>query len=353
MRVLRTLPLLLLAACGDDAPDQSVDAPVAIDAAVDAAIATGCDYSEQADLTNDDVSSSAGMPEMTGLTFATKTVVCGALDASHFDGDITADVDGFTLTLAADADVLVRIHGTGLGGPELVGVEVYGGATFNQLVGSNTVIGDHAVTAMHLAAGTYELTAFALNSTAIPVSLPYRIEVVTDSPTRCPELTTGGHAETTDGGASTGNDMIRLVSGTPPALTASTADAPEPTAFSIAGGMSYRLTGSAADVATADVYEDVDTYAIATAATTNELAVRLTWPGTTTNLDYLLFEAGSADPVIRAIATTTTAPEVKTFAVKPGTAYWLLVGAKTGTGALPAAYTATLCATTFQPASVP
>lgn len=351
MRALFALPLLLLAACGDDAPVQPVDAPpVAIDAAIDAAVPTGCDYAEQSDLTNDDVSSTAGTPEVTGLTFATKTVVCGSLEAAHFDGDITVDVDGFTLTLAADADVLVRLHGTGLGGPELVGVEVYGGATFNQLVGSNTVIGDHAVTAMHLPAGTYELTAFALNSTAIASSLPYRIEVVTDAPaTRCAELTTGGYAEAADGGASTGNDMIRLVSGTPPALTASTADAPEPTAFSITGGMSYRVTGSAADVATADTYEDVDTYAFATAASTNELAVRLTWPGTATNLDYLLFEAGSADPVIRAIATANQGPELRTFAVKAGTSYWLLVGAKTGTGGLPAAYTATLCGGTFTP----
>ncbi len=353
MRAL-ALPLLLLAACGDDDPAQPIDASVAIDAAldatIDAAVPTGCDYAEQSDLTNDDVSSAAGMPEVTGVTFTTKTVVCGTFDATHFDGDITVDVDGFTFTLAVAADVLVRIHGTGIGGPEFVGVDVYGGATFNQLVGTNTVVGTHGVTAMRLPAGTYELAAFALNSTAVTTSLPYRIEVVTDAPaTRCPELTAGGYAEANDGGANTANDMIRLVSGTPPALTASTTDLPEPTAFSIAGATSYRLTGSAADVATADLYEDVDTYAIATAAATNELTVRLTWPGTTTNLDYRLFEATMTEPVAVAIAAANTGPEVRTFAVKSSTSYWLLVGAKTGTAGLPATYAATLCGATFTP----
>ncbi len=351
MRAL-ALPLLLLVACGDDnQPEQPVDAPPgASDAPIDAAVPTGCDYMEQSDLTNDDVSSTTNVPEPTGLTLATKTVVCGTFEASHFDGDITVDVDGYTFTLAADADVLIRLHGAGIGDPEFVGVDIYGGATFNQLVGTNTVIGTHAVTALRLPAGTYELAAFALNSTAIPTSLPYRIEVVVDAPTtRCPELTTGGYAEANDGGANTGNDVIRLVSGTPPAMTASPTDAPESTTFSIADAMSYRLTGSAADVAVADLYEDVDTYAIATAAATNELTVRLTWPGTTTNLDYRLFEANMTSPVIAAIATANTGPEVRTFAVKTGTSYWLLVGAKAGTAGLPAAYTAALCGATFTP----
>jgi hypothetical protein len=350
MRAL-ALPLLLLAACGDDGTAQPVDAPVAIDATIDAPVVpTGCDYTEQSDLSNDDVSSGAGTPEATGLTFATKTVVCGTFEASHFDGDITVDIDGFTLTLGAESDVLVRIHGAGIGGPEFVGVDVYGGATFNQLVGTNTVIGTHGVTAMRLPAGTYELAAFALNSTAITTSLPYRIEVVADAPaTRCPELTTGGFVEANDGGTNTGNDMIRLVSGTPPALTASATDVPEPTGFMIAAATNYRLTGSAADVAAVDLYEDVDTYAIATAAGTNELTVRLTWPGTTTNLDYRLFEANMTESVIAAIGTASTGPELRTFAVKSGASYWLLVGAKTGTGGLPAAYTATLCGATFAP----
>jgi len=351
MRARRALPLLVLAACGDDgSPDTPIDAPAASDGMADAALPSGCDYVEQRDLTNDDVSSSAGTPEATGLVFSTRTVVCGTFESTHFDGDITVDVDGYTLTVAADADVLIRLHGTGITGPELVGLDVYTGATFNQLVGGSSVTGTHGVTAVRLAAGTYEVVPFALNSIAIASSIAYRLEIVADVPsTRCPDLTTGGYAEANDGAGNTGNDMIRLVSGTPPALTAATTDAPEPTAIAIAGGMSYRVTGSAADVAVADVYEDVDTFAIATAAGANELTVRLTWPGTTTNLDYLLFEAGMTDPVIRAIEVDNLAPEVRTFAVKAATSYWLLVGAKTGTGGLPAAYSASLCGATFTP----
>jgi len=354
MRALHALPLLLvLTACGDDAP-AGVDAPgsvdAAIDATVDAPVPTGCDYQEQRDLTNDDVSDPPGTPEETGLTFSTKTVVCGAFESTHFDGDITVDIDGYVLTLAADADVLIRLHGAGLTGPELVGVDVYGGATFNQLVGSNSVIGTHAVTALRLPAGRYELVPFALDDMAITSPLPYKLEISADTPaTRCPEVTTGGFAEANDGAASIGNDMVRLVSGTPPALTASAADMPEPTALTLAAGANTRVTGSAADVAVADLYEDVDTFAIATDGAVNELAVRLTWPGTTTNLDFILFEAGNPDPVLRAIGTGTTAPELRTFGVKSGQSYWLLVGAKAGTAGLPAAYTASLCGATFAP----
>jgi hypothetical protein len=96
-------------------------------------------------------------------------------------------------------------------------------------------------------------------------------------------------------------------------------------------------------------HDDVDTFAFTTAAATNKLGVRLTWPGTTTNLDYLVFEAGMTDAVIRAIGTANQAPELRTFAVKPATSYWILVGAKAGTGALPAAYTASLCGAAFTP----
>jgi len=354
LRALSALPLLFLAACGDDSP-ADVDAPTAIDAADDAAAPdapeqAGCDYSEQRDLTNDDVSDPPGTPEDTGLTFTSKTVVCGTFESSHFDNDITVDIDGYILTVAADSDVLIRLHGAGISGPELVGVDVYGGATLSTLVGSNSVIGTHAVTALRLPAGRYELVPFVLNAAAITSSLPYKLEVSVDTPaTRCPEVTTGGFAEVSDGGANTGNDMVRIPSGSPPALTISPADMPEQTALILAAGVNTRVTGSAADVAVADQYEDVDTYLIETAVGVTELAVRLTWPGTTTNLDFILFEPGNADPVLRAISTGGTAPELRTFGVKAGQPYWLLVGAKSGTGNLPAAYTASLCGASFTP----
>ena len=46
---------------------------------------------------------------------------------------------------------------------------------------------------------------------------------------------------------------------------------------------------------------------------------------------------------------TEAGVEAATFSVKPGTAYWLLVGAKAGGTGLPASYSATLCGAAFTP----
>ncbi|HUS32262.1 MAG TPA: hypothetical protein VMZ53_27365, partial [Kofleriaceae bacterium] len=115
-------------------------------------------------------------------------------------------------------------------------------------------------------------------------------------------------------------------------------DNPESTNVTVTATSNNRFSGSAADV-TADKYEDKDTYAFVTGAA-NELTVRLGWTGAA-NLDFFIFEAGSAAPVWRADGTTGTA-ETQTFSVKPSSNYWLLVGAK-GSSGLPAPYSATLC----------
>jgi hypothetical protein len=75
--------------------------------------------------------------------------------------------------------------------------------------------------------------------------------------------------------------------------------------------------------------------------------VRLTWSGAA-NLDVYLFEAGNADPALRALATDAGA-ETRTFSIKPSASYWLLVGALAGGTGLPASYAATLCSATFAP----
>lgn len=340
------LPILLVA-CGPTPLTPTPDGPDQPDGPPPDVPVSGCDYSELRDTTNDDVPPATGTPEDTGQTFGQELVVCGSFAADHFDGDITVDVDGYLITLASPADVLVRIHGAGAETIELVGLDVYTGAAFDQLVGSNTFYGDHGVAAMHLDAGTYELAAFALATAAIGAEVDYRITITADAPaTRCPAVTTGGYAEANDGASSTGNDVVAIPSGAPPALTASAADAPEPSGLTVAAGVSTRVTGSLADVAVADQYEDKDTFLIAS-GDANELAVRLDWTAAT-NLDYLVFEEGSVEAVTRAIAPSTTGPEYETFAVKPNTSYWLLVGAKVG-GAFPATYSATLCGASFTP----
>jgi hypothetical protein len=354
--LLSTFVVVVATACGGTAatPDAAAPTPdgaVAIDAALpDAAtLPPGCDYAETRDLTNDDVPPATGTPEATGLTFAGHAALCGSFASDHFDGDITVDVDGYVVTLAADADVLVRLAGPGLAGIELVGVDVYTGPTLSQFVGTSTVYGDHGVTALHLAAGRYELAVFALAGKAIPAPIAYTVELATDTPTRCPALPSGGYAEAHDGAMNSGNDMIRFASGMPPALSPSATDAPEPTQLVLDAATPARLSGAAAKAVVADSYEDKDTFAFTTGATTNELTVRLGWPSATADLDYFLFEAGVATPIVRVATTASQQPELRTFAVKPGTSYWLLVGAKVGSTGLPASYAATMCGAAFTP----
>lgn len=348
--VLARVSVVLLAACGDNQTPNTggPDAPVS-DASADVdGLPAGCDYVEQRDATNDDVAPATGTPEDTGLALATRRVICGAFEHTHFDGDITVDIDSYTFTVAADTDALVRISGAAED-IELVGVDVYTGPNLDMLVGAVTFYGDHGVTGVRLPAGTYALTAFALNLEAIPATVPYQLEILADTTdARCAEVTTGGYAEANDGGNNRGNDVIALPSGMPPRLTAATTDAPEPSGLVLAPGTPARLTGTAANIAGPDLYEDKDTYLFATDATTNELSVRLAWPTAGSNLDFFLFEENNPDPIVRATQPGTQTPELDTFSVKPSTNYWLLVGARAGT-TVPATYSASLCGATFAP----
>lgn len=345
------LCLILLAACGDDGGGQSSDASVSDTGSTVDGLPAGCNYVEQQDATNDDVD--GGTPENTNLTFTASadTVLCGTLDSTHFDGDITADVDSYLVSLAADADVLVRLNGPGAEAIEFVGVDIRAMNASGALVGTLTYYGDHGVTSVRLPAGTYDFEAFALSSAALTASVPYKLAIIADTPAlRCPELTSGGIAEGTDSGG-TSNDVVTIPSGSPPALTAAS-DNPEATGLTLSPTAGDKLlTGSIADLAPAaqDQYEDKDTFAFATSPMTNELTVRLGWAGTGANLDFLLFEAGDPSPILRAITTGTTGPEARTFSIKPNANYWVLVGAKVGSTGLPKAYGATLCPTHFTP----
>lgn len=341
MRPLLAL-LLALTACGDDggapAPDAAPDAPA--DAPADG-LPAGCDYAEQRDATNDTVAT--GTAEDTQLALGQRAVICGAFEHTHFDGDITVDVDAYRITF--DGDVVVRIAGDGAEAIELVGVDIYGGPAFDQLVGAVTFYGDHGVTALHVPAGTYELLPFALASQAITATVPYQLSVERWTP--CAELATGGYAEANDGAASTGNDVVAFPVGAPTVLTTSPADQPEASGITILPTLRERITGSAADVAVADRYEDKDTFAFSTGSAANELSVVLSWDGAA-NLDFYLFEENTAEPVVRALGADA-GREAATFSIKPGTGYWLLVGAKAGGTGLPASYAATLCGGTFAP----
>jgi hypothetical protein len=345
MRWFVNAAFLSLVACGGESQHHTgIDALLPDTNGNIDGLGDGCNYVEQRDATNDDVFPAPGTPEATGLTIGSMTTICGAFEHTHHDSDITVDVDGYTASVGSETDVLVRIAGAGSEAIELVGVDVYTGAAFDQLVGQVTFYGDHGVTSVHLAAGTYEFVPFALHSQAIAATVPYTLQLATDSlDTRCAPITTGGYTEANDGGTNTGNDVVGFPASGPPALTTLGTDNPEPSGITTSPSSMNRISGSAADITVPDKYEDKDTYAFATGAA-NELTVRLAWSGAA-NLDFFIFEAGNATPIWRADATTAGA-ETEMFSLKPSSNYWLLVGAKPGAG-LPATYSATLCGANY------
>jgi hypothetical protein len=273
--------------------------------------------------------------------------VCGTVDHTHFDGDITIDGDSYSLTVAAETDVIVRMVAPGAAALELVGMDIYDAN--GTLVGTFNYYGNHGVVSAHLPAGTFELLVLSLGTEAIITSVPYRIEVVSDAPeTRCPEVTIGGFMET-EMGNNTANDVFDYSGTALPIATATAAnDAPEATNIVIPPGLDIRISGESANVAAADYYEDTDTYAIATGAGTNEITVRLTWPTTGTNLDWILYEQNTTSSVGAGTTASTTSPEMKLTSVKPNTTYWLAVSARTGT-TVPATYNVTLCGDQYAP----
>lgn len=346
MRAL--LFLALVAACDDSKPATAyLDAPASpFDAAdtdapdLDGPPANPCDYTEAHDATND--TTGAGTAEASGLTFQTRSVLCSEFESDHFDGDITVDIDAYRIHVAQASTVTLRLSGAGLDAIEFVGMDIYDGAQFDHLAGTNTFYGDHAVTEIPLPAGDYELLPFALNSAAIPATLAYRITMTVET-RGCTDG--GSYAEAHDGAANTGNDMVTIPDGSPIALTASTADAPEPSGLTIAPDRSIGLSGNLADVMVVDKYEDKDTFEIATGPMTNELDVQLAWTGAS-NLDFYLFEAGSPDAIVRAIDTAAT--EHRKFSVKPSTTYWLTTGVRAGT-TVPVNYAIDACGIAFNP----
>jgi hypothetical protein len=272
-------------------------------------------------------------------------VICGTIDHTHFDGDITVDGDSFTLNVASDTDVIVRFVAPAANTVELIGVDVYSGTNRR---GTATFYGNHGVVSARLPAGTFELIPLALNAEQITTSIPYRIEVSADTPdTRCPEVTSGGYTEASDGAQDSDNNVFAIP------MTGSTTftnadDAAEVTNLSLAAGVNYRLSGQAANGTATDKYEDIDTYEIATLAT-NELTVRLSWPTAGADLDWYLWEKNTTMPTFAAGSTTAgTTGEIQLTSIKPNATYWLTIGAKLGITA-DATYNATLCGAQFVP----
>ncbi len=347
--------LLVLAACGDDAGTPAIDASITVDASIDAPITPGCDYTETADVTNDDFSGNVAnsVAEISGVFAGARRTICGTINSTHYvPADELVDIDGFTFTIATDADVRIDLVAPGAEALDYLSLDVYRDGTLDNVGTSATFVGNHAVLDVHLVAGSYELLLFAANPAAISAALPYRVTFAVDSPaTRCPKLTGGpAYTETLDtmGNIHAGNDVL-LISNPTLSLTASTADMPEPTGLTLGPTSTYLVAGSSADLTVTSGYRDRDTFAITTGPATDELAVRLSWPGTTQDLDFFVLEAATLPAIGRAIEAVKQEPEMKTFGVKPSTTYWILVGNDASSAPGPVPYGISICGATFAP----
>lgn len=359
MRSIRLASSLLLiaAACGDDGSKiTTIDAAPTVDAPPDSPpLPPGCNYAELADTMNDDFSQGAtGAPEMTGLTFgATPITLCGSVNSGHFASN-TVDFDSYAVNVPADANVYVTLVGTGLEVPTVATLFIYGGTNYADFFGASKFEVNHGVVATGLPAGMYEFSVGVRNAADVAAPIPYKIKISTDAPdTRCAKVTAAANfTEAGDGAGNTNNDVVGIDFGAPQgtpaeALTAATTDTAEATALTIAPATNYRITGNSANNTVVGSYKDRDAFEFTTGATTNEIAIRLNWPGTTADLDYFIFP--KAVPSIGgSSAAANMEPEYAVTAVKPNTSYWVWVGGYK-TNAAASAYDVSICGSTFTP----
>ncbi|CAN5921847.1 hypothetical protein BH11MYX3_BH11MYX3_19350 [soil metagenome] len=362
MRSLTLLSSLLLipvvAACSSSSKDKPDAFIVTADATPDAPPPPpGCEYGELRDDTNDDFETETGSAEMVNVPYGGTMVLCGSVQSDHFV-DTAIDNDSYAVNVPNGADVYVTLTGAGLETIPDLSLEVWTGQSFGDFVSSGIFTINHATTTIHLDAGSYELSMRAYGPAAITAPVGYKIRIVADVPqTRCGHLTTGGFAETLDAATNNlGNDMVAVdddaAMGVPTRTFTTATDNPEPTALTIAENMNYRLSGTSAGNAVMGTYRDRDTFELTTGPMTNEIAIRLNWPGTTSDLDYLLFNKplpGATEVSTQGSARVTglTEDEFETFAVKPNTAYWLWVGGWHENPATAVTYDATICGSTF------
>lgn len=321
---------LLAAACGDNAtaPDALVaDAIDAPDAAPDAPPPpAGCDWGELADADNHTA------PEATGLQLGDRLVICGQIDTGHtVEATGLVDDDAFGFALAAETAIRVELVGDF--GP--LGVELAIVNRFGDPLATSRFAGTHAITAARLPAGAYGVAVRALgDEPSAPIAYQ---ATITPDPSTC-EVQAVTYTE-----SAADNDVVEVrFTGDPALRRVLTTGTPEPTALVL--GAPVRLAGTAADVDAPDEFRDRDTFAVATAADVDTLTVRVDWTASGVDLDLLVFPASTLPEIAGATHIATAGPEAATFAVLPGTTYWIWIGAYDTSAGLPASYDVTLCA---------
>lgn len=352
MRSIRPVAVILAglvttSACGDDASSSPSDARIVGDGSGsdDAPpTPTGCDYAEQNDANNDDVTQ-AGSPELTGLSLDATAgkVLCGTVSPDHWDDtDDTVDVDAYAVQIPA-GPIYVTLSGTGLETLGEAKLGVYSGSNFETIEAEEPLVGSHAVVMLDLPAGAYEFSLLSSNGTAITAAIPYKLKVSVDTPsTRCPKI--AGAANHMEGTGN--NDVVQITyaGGTMMNLTSSGGDAPEASGVTMLPGFAARISGSIANAGQVGDYKDPDTYSFMTGPATDSLTIRLNWAGTA-DLDWFLFK-GDVPAVARSANSAETEDEMLTVSVLPNTTYWLFAGMfKTSTA--PMAYDFSICGDTF------
>jgi hypothetical protein len=351
------LVLFVLAACGNNSGNGNGDGGNGGDGGSNGPDAfVACDYTESMDGTN------ATTPEATGVTIgAQNKTLCGQVDTGHFGSATqTVDVDEYSVAVGGTAELVVEFEDSTPTSLTDFNVTITDAAVDPTILNSGDFTGafsDHGAYLAELPAGNFNIVVTATSSAAISAAIPYKVRIVADQPTtRCPDMTTAtaDYTEANDGASNIGNDVITVDFTKPTsfALTTATTDNPETSGITLDATTNKHIAGSSGmpSPAYTDKYVDRDTFAFMTGTSTNEMSIRLDWPGTTSDLDYLVFENNVITaPVAVATLTANSQDEFQTFAVKPNTSYWLWVGAYAGSTGQPIAYSASLCGATFTP----
>ena len=160
--------------------------------------------------------------------------------------------------------------------------------------------------------------------------------------------------EASDGLTADGNDVYEVrYSGQPRRkLTDNTLDTAEQTGITAAVGSTYRITGTSAAPAVApaswaDSFQDRDTYMITTGATTNQLGVRLNWPGTTADFDFFIFPMNEIIEIANGWKNGNMEDEFVTISVLPNTQYLIWTAMDDASTGAPIDYDLTVCGESY------